>query len=85
MPFDSFRSAAVLVALLSLFPSLLMAEPFSVTPDAVSLKGNFAQTQLVVTAVVSDRPAGYAEDFTPRATFASSNDAIVTEIGRAHV
>ncbi len=68
----------VLLVALSVFTRTSLAEPFVVTPEAVSLKGNFAQTQLLVTAVVSDRPAGYAEDFTPRATFASSNEAVVT-------
>ncbi|MEK6258390.1 MAG: DUF1549 domain-containing protein [Planctomycetota bacterium] len=63
---------------MSLLPSLVAAEPFTVVPTEVSLKGNFAQTQLLVTAAVSDKPAGYAEDFSSRATFASSNEAIVT-------
>ena len=58
--------------------STAFAEPFNLAPEAVSLKGNFAQTQLLVTAVVSDKPAAYAEDFSSRATFVSSNDAIVT-------
>ena len=58
--------------------SIAFAEPFIVAPEAVSLKGNFAQTQLLVTAVVSDKPTGYAEDYSARATFVSSNDAVVT-------
>ena len=74
------RSIAPFVTLLTVAFSvrIAFAEPFAVAPAEVSLKGNFAQTQLVVTAAVSDRPVGYAEDFTPRATFASSNEAIVT-------
>ena len=78
MIISTSRSAAVLVGLLSLSPSLVTAEPFTVAPTEVSLKGNFAQTQLLATAAVSDRPAGYAEDFSSRATFASSNEAVVT-------
>ncbi len=78
MIISTSRSAAVLVGLLSLSPSLATAEPFTVAPTEVSLKGNFAQTQLLATAAVSDRPAGYAEDFSSRATFASSNEAVVT-------
>ena len=50
-------------------------EPFLIAPADVSLKGNFAQTQLVVTA--NGTPTT-AEDLTSRAAFASSNDAIVT-------
>ena len=72
------RVGLVWSCVLSLLPSLVTAEPFTVAPEAVSLKGNFAQTQLLVTAIASDRPAGYAEDFSSRATFASSNEAIVT-------
>jgi len=78
MIISTSRSAAVLVGLLTLSPSLVTAEPFTVAPTEVSLKGNFAQTQLLATAAVSDRPAGYAEDFSSRATFASSNEAVVT-------
>ncbi len=58
--------------------SAAFADPFTVAPVEVSLKGNFAQLQLLVTAAASDKPAGYAEDFSSRATFASSNEAIVS-------
>lgn len=50
-------------------------EPFQITPAEVSLVGNYAQTQLLVT-----RPGTptLAEDLTSGAVYASSNDAIVT-------
>lgn len=47
-------------------------ETFQISPAEIALKGNFAQTQLLVT-----RP-GTAEDLTSGATYASSNPAIVT-------
>lgn len=65
--------AAVLIAGSVL--SVRADEPFLITPADVLLKGNFAQTQLVVTAIGTPTTA---EDLTSRAAFASSNDAIVT-------
>ncbi|MEI8379085.1 MAG: DUF1549 domain-containing protein [Planctomycetota bacterium] len=50
-------------------------EPFQIVPAEVSLKGNFAQTQLLVTAPGN---ASTAQDLTSQATYVSSNEAIVT-------
>ncbi len=58
---------------------------FAVEPDAVSLGGNFAQGQLLVSTVDSDgTPAKHSADLTHKAAYASSDPQVVTvnESGR---
>jgi Protein of unknown function (DUF1553)/Protein of unknown function (DUF1549) len=66
---------ATLVLILSTAHFSSADEPFQITPAAISMKGNFAQTQLLVTA---SGDVARAEDLTSRAAFVSSNDSIVT-------
>jgi hypothetical protein len=69
---------ARLFALATLLTSTsLSAQTFRVTPAEVKLSGNFAQTQLLVTAA-GDRGPEFADDLTPQARFASTNEAVVT-------
>ncbi len=63
---------------LLLIHSSLSAQTFHITPAEVKLSGNFAQTQLLVTAQPDERGPDFAEDLTVRAQFASSNDGVVT-------
>src|SRR2546430_900708 len=69
------------VALLGL-TAAARAEPFHVTPAAVTLEGNLARVQLVVTAgdTVNEKSA----DLTHRAAYRSSRPEVVTvsETGR---
>lgn len=68
------RPASLLCALMLIACSALVAkaeEPFQVTPAQLTLTGNFAQTQLLVTGAGS-------EDLTAAAQYASANEAIVT-------
>ena len=64
-----------LVALLStsgVMPGVMLgAEKFTVSPAELSLKGNFAQIQLLVTAPAGDAGPASAADFTPQAVFVS--------------
>ena len=72
------RPVIALYTLLAILGAGLRAqadEPFQISPADISLKGNFAQTQLLVTG---PRIATVAEDLTSRAEYASSNEAIVT-------
>jgi hypothetical protein len=62
-----------------LAPGLLRAEssaPFRVEPAYVELRGNFAQAQLLATAAATT--ADHAADFTTTATYASTDEQIVT-------
>jgi hypothetical protein len=63
--------------LLALVPAAAAGNPagFSVTPAAVSLDGNFARCQLVVTAGIPDERAA---DLTHQAAYASSDPRVVT-------
>ncbi len=67
----SLRSITVLFAILGIGLHAHADEPFQIVPAQISLKGNFVQTQLLVSGSA-------AEDLTSLATYASSNDAIVT-------
>ncbi len=63
---------------LSVFALAMIAradEPFQIVPAEIALKGNFAQTQLLVTAPGN---TSTAQDLTSQATYVSSNEAIVT-------
>ena len=77
-----------LVALLStssVMPGVMLgAEKFTVSPAELSLKGNFAQIQLLVMAPAGEAGPASAADFTPQAVFVSSNTqvAVVTSAGR---
>src|SRR2546430_5433743 len=67
------------IALLSLTAASQAAGEFQITPAAVTLEGNFARLQLIVTAcdakgTVSERSA----DLTHQAVYQSSNLGIVT-------
>lgn len=69
--------AAVFVS--GLLNPVWAAEPFVVSPADVSLKGNFAQAQLLVSTAGADGQATAAsEDLTRKATFASSNDGVAS-------
>jgi hypothetical protein len=72
----------VVVALLAAaWPAMAQesATQFVVTPASVSLSGNFAQAQLLLTADRSDGSTDkLSEDLTPRATYASSHPQVVT-------
>lgn len=73
--------SAILAVTLS--ASLVEAGEFSIIPEAVGLRGRFAETQLVVSA--SDAGESQARaDFTRKATYASAdpNVATVTPTGR---
>ena len=65
------RSLTSVVAILGIGVFSRAEEPFQITPAEISLKGNFAQTQVLVSNST-------AEDLTSLATYVSSNDAIVT-------
>jgi hypothetical protein len=54
------------------------AGDFLVSPAAVSLEGNFAQTQLVVTAHDSGSPSERSPDLTRQASYVSSNTRVAT-------
>ena len=72
------RPAIALSALLAIVGAGLRAqadELFQISPADISLKGNFAQSQLLVTG---PGIATAAEDLTSRAEYASLNEAIVT-------
>jgi len=69
---------ARLALMVLLSASNLSAQPFQVRPAEVKLQGNFAQTQLVITALPDSRGVDFAEDLTVRAQFASSNEAVAT-------
>ncbi len=58
--------------------SIGLSQPFRVSPPEVKLHGNYAQTQLLVTAPATDRGPEFADDLTTRAQFVSSNEAVVT-------
>ena len=60
------------------------ADVFVVAPPEVALKGNYAQTQLLVLAAINDLATASSEDLTRKATLTSSNDqvAIVTAAGQ---
>src|SRR5262249_34123934 len=64
----SFLSCASLVC---------AADPFLITPAEVSLKGNFAQTQLLISAASAESNPSLAEDFTGKAIYTSANEQIV--------
>lgn len=53
-------------------------QTYRVTPAEVKLHGNFAQTQLLVTALPDQRGPEFAEDLTAKAQFASTNEGVVT-------
>ena len=72
------RMTVLFVAILGLPKLVFGTEPFVIAPPAISLKGNFAQTQLLVMAEAGERGAAAAEDFTRKATFTSSNEQIVS-------
>jgi hypothetical protein len=64
-----------------LLPSVAPAgrADFAVTPPAVTLEGNFARTQLLVTRVEGARPADErCADLTHEAVYTSSNEQIVS-------
>ncbi len=77
-------SSILLVAALSLTNNLFGADPFTIAPAEIALKGKFEQTQLLVTAAAGERGPSSAEDFTLKASFTSSNDqvAVVSATGR---
>lgn len=60
-----------------LLPATLSGQEFQVIPDSLSLKGNFAEAQLLVSANDS-RGAEFCEDLTNRVEYASSDVAIVS-------
>jgi hypothetical protein len=71
------RGAAWLaLVLLAASPSVRGAD-FTITPASVTLQGNFARTQLVVTAR-DGGPPERAADWTRRARYASSDAGVVT-------
>ena len=77
----------ICVSLLSIFALTNLAygdQAFSIVPAEVSLSGNFAQTQLLVTADAGQTGSAAAEDLTTKALFSSANDqvAMVTRSGR---
>ena len=74
----------VLVMAFSMMNNAFGADPFTIAPAEVALKGKFAQTQLLVTAIAGERGPSSAEDFTRKASFTSSNDqvAVVSPSGR---
>lgn len=57
---------------------LIAADPFVVIPAEIALKGNFAQTQILVATSLDGQPATAAADLTHRATYLSSNDQVAT-------
>jgi hypothetical protein len=54
------------------------AEPFAVIPAEIVLKGNFAETQILVAASVEGQSPTAAADLTDHVTFQSSNEQVAT-------
>ena len=77
-PFVSLACPAILVG--SVLTSLASAAgPFQVTPAEVSLQGNFARTQLLVSQAGKDGSVGsHSADLTHQAKYASSDTKVVT-------
>lgn len=69
------RPLTAVFSVLAVAPFICADEPFRIVPAEVTLKGNYAQTQLLVTA---SGESATAEDLTERAAYASSSEAIVT-------
>ena len=73
------RDFSISFAVLLGFSNLIFgADPFVVVPAEVSLKGNFAQTQLLVLGDADERGAASAPDFTRQAHFVSSDEQVVS-------
>ena len=72
------------IAVFGLVDVVSSADSFTVVPADVTLKGNFAQTQLLVMAEAGELTASAADDLTRKALFVSSNElvATVTSTGR---
>ena len=74
------------VAILVINPTDLLraSEPFVVIPVEVSLKGNFSQTQLLVSSAEGEPGSASADDLTHRAEYSSANEqvAVVTSKGQ---
>lgn len=72
------KSLILSVSLSLVLSRATVAQTFQVTPSEIKLQGNFAQTQLLVSAMPDARGPEFAEDLTVRSQFASSNEGIVT-------
>jgi len=75
------RTCLIVACLISIFsflpPALVASDSFQVEPGQLVMKGNFAQAQLQARDGRDQSPTS-AEDFTRKATYASSNEQIVT-------
>ena len=71
-----------LFALLCVLPIFavtpVQAAEYTVTPSSIQLKGKYAQTQLVVTALVDGQIEASSDDATMQASYTSSNEEVVT-------
>ena len=71
-----------LFALLCVLPIFavtpVQAAEYTVTPSSIQLTGKYAQTQLVVTALVDGQIEASSDDATMQASYTSSNEEVVT-------
>lgn len=71
-----------LFALLCVLPIFVVtpvqAAEYTVTPSSIQLTGKYAQTQLVVTALVDGQIEASSDDATMQASYTSSNEEVVT-------
>ena len=71
-----------LFALLCVLPisvvTPVQAAEYTVTPSSIQLTGKYAQTQLVVTALVDGQIEASSDDATMQASYTSSNEELVT-------
>lgn len=74
----SARFTLVLALLLGQSLMAQAAEPFEVSPNELTLVGNFSQAQLLVYGSPTQPASNSANDLTHQVTYSSSNDAIVT-------
>ena len=71
-----------LFALLCVLPIFavtpVQAAEYTVTPSSIQLTGKYAQTHVVVTALVDGQIEASSDDATMQASYTSSNEEVVT-------